>query len=154
MSGSPVTIRLVEHPSEAERRSVLDGLLAFNARYIPDENYTPVALLIESAAGEAQGGLVGAIYWNAFFVDLLWVAEDLRGSGVGRALMLQAEAYARSRRCAIMHLDTMSFQARGFYEKLGFSVFGTMTGYPHGIERYYLVKHLSDSDSPAEPPGR
>ncbi|MEA3146360.1 MAG: hypothetical protein QOI53_1859, partial [Verrucomicrobiota bacterium] len=34
------------------------------------------------------------------------------------------------------------FQARGFYEKNGFHVFGTIENYPIGHERYYLIKRL------------
>ena len=73
---------------------------------------------------------------------LAWIANDLQGRGVGRTLMQRAEAYARRKGCAIMHLDTLSFQARGFYEKLGYTVYGTITGFPNGSERYYLVKYL------------
>ena len=83
---------------------------------------------------------------------MLWVADDLRGSGVGSAIMQQAEAFARSRGCGLIHLDTMSFQARGFYEKLGFAVYGTLTGFPNGVERYYLVKQLSGAAAYARRP--
>lgn len=139
---SSLAIRLIENPSEGERRSVLEGLVAFNARHLPDESYMPIALLVESADGTSRGGLVGSIYWNALAIDMLWLDETIRGQGIGRALLQEAEAYARSRACALIHLDTMSFQARGFYEKQGYRLFGALTGYPNGVERYYMVKHL------------
>jgi ribosomal protein S18 acetylase RimI-like enzyme len=48
-----------------------------------------------------------------------------RRRGVGRELMAQAEARAVERGCHAAWLDTFSFQARSFYEKLGYGEFGT-----------------------------
>jgi hypothetical protein len=42
--------------------------------------------------------------------------------------MDRAEVHARERGCHSAWLDTFSFQARGFYEKLGYDEFGTTTG--------------------------
>jgi ribosomal protein S18 acetylase RimI-like enzyme len=62
----------------------------------------------------------------------------MRGSGLGRHLMRQAEEEARSRSCRGVWLDTYSFQARGFYERLGFVVFGTIEDYPPGQRRIFM----------------
>jgi GNAT superfamily N-acetyltransferase len=56
----------------------------------------------------------------------LWVAEAARGAGHGRRLMEDAEAYARSRGAVGATVETHSFQARPFYERLGYQVFGTL----------------------------
>ena len=45
-------------------------------------------------------------------------------------MMAQAETEAITRGCRSMWLDTYAFQARGFYERLGFSVFGQIDGPP------------------------
>ncbi len=50
------------------------------------------------------------------------------------------------RGCEFVHLDTFNFQARGFYEKLGFVVYGTLTGFADGVERYHLVKSIRAAD--------
>ena len=42
-------------------------------------------------------------------------------------------------------LDTFSFQARRFYEKLGYVVFGELPDYPAGHSRYFLQKRLGAS---------
>ena len=55
--------------------------------------------------------------------------------------MAAAEAEGRRRGCAIVWLDTFEFQARPFYEKLGFTVFGTLD-YPAGFKRFFLQKSL------------
>lgn len=75
-------------------------------------------------------------------VDLLAVPESLRGQDVGTALMQRAEAMARERGCVGAWLDTFAFQARGFYEKLGYNVFGEIPDHPVGSARYFLRKRF------------
>jgi hypothetical protein len=40
-------------------------------------------------------------------------------------------------------LETLSFQARGFYERYGYSVFGELDDFPPGHRKYFLKKNLS-----------
>jgi predicted N-acetyltransferase YhbS len=77
------------------------------------------------------------------FIAALWVNEANRGGGIGTALMQEAEKEARHRGCTGIFLDTYSFQARPFYERLGFSVFGELRDCPAGEIRYYLSKLLA-----------
>jgi GNAT superfamily N-acetyltransferase len=76
-------------------------------------------------------------------VDILWVHDAWRLRGVGSALMTAAEGAARAHGCRRIHLDTMSFQAPEFYRKLGYTVFGVLTGFPQDATRIYLVKDLA-----------
>ena len=70
--------------------------------------------------------------------------EEARGQGTGRRILIAAEEEAVRRGCRYAWLDTFSFQARGFYEKLGYSVFGTLEDYPAGHSRYFLRKTLGE----------
>ncbi|RZM14506.1 MAG: GNAT family N-acetyltransferase, partial [Pedobacter sp.] len=72
--------------------------------------------------GNHVGGLWGKCAYDWLFVDLLAVPEEYRGENHGKALMERAEEIARANDCVGMWLDTFEFQARGFYEKLGFQV--------------------------------
>jgi ribosomal protein S18 acetylase RimI-like enzyme len=81
------------------------------------------------------------IGWEWLFVDNLWVHDDLRGQGHGRDLLARAERRALEHGCHSAWLDT--FQALGFYEKCGYSVFGTLEDYPPGQTRYFLRKRLA-----------
>jgi ribosomal protein S18 acetylase RimI-like enzyme len=72
----------------------------------------------------------------------LWVAENLRGQGVGTELMDRAEAAARTAGCTQMVLSTHSFQAPGFYHARGYREVGRTDGYPRGHAHLYLVKAL------------
>lgn len=89
-----------------------------------------------------QGGLLGQVYYKGMHVQLLWVDESLRKSGIGSSLLQKAEELARESKCNLIYLDTFSFQAPKFYEKWGFEVFGKIENFPDNFTRYFLVKRL------------
>ena len=92
--------------------------------------------------GVAVGGLAGWSTFDWFFVVGLFVPEALRGQRLGSELIGRAEAYAREQGLIGVWLDTFDFQARGFYEKLGYTVFGTLDDHPVGGRRFFLKKRL------------
>ncbi|MEM7424288.1 MAG: GNAT family N-acetyltransferase [Pseudomonadota bacterium] len=71
----------------------------------------------------------------------VWIDPDRRGSGLGQALVREVEAEAMRRGCTAAALDTYSWQAPGFYRKLGYVEFGRLD-YPNGTSRHYLRKAL------------
>ena len=99
-------------------------------------------LSVRGDDGAFLGGLVAMQYWNGMFVDLLWIHEKLRGRGVGRELMRRAERSLAARGGDIVFLSTWSFQAPGFYEKLGYTPFGTLQGVPPDGSRTWYFKRL------------
>jgi GNAT superfamily N-acetyltransferase len=144
-----MTFRLTipDDPSPADREAVLAPLRAYNIAQAGDPRIRPVAILIAAEDGTREsrscgGGLWGRIGYDWLFVELLAVPEAARGQGLGRALMQQAEAIAREAGCAGIWLDTYEFQARGFYERLGFTLFGTLPDHPVGQRRFFLMKRL------------
>ena len=136
--------RIARETDEAEEvaNKVLAELLAFNASQGGNLNVERLVLSVRGDDGEFLGGLVAMQYWNGMFVDLLWVHEKLRGRGVGRELMQRAEASLAARGGEIVFLSTWSFQAPGFYEKLGYASFGTLHGLPPNGSRTWYVKRL------------
>jgi GNAT superfamily N-acetyltransferase len=92
--------------------------------------------------GTIAGGFWGATMFEWLHVGLLFVPESLRGQRVGSALMAAAEDEARKRGCRGAYVDTFSFQAAPFYEKLGFTQFGTLQDYPPGHSQIYLRKRF------------
>ena len=129
-------------PAEADRKAIQDALVAFNRSKTTLRDYRDVAVLVRDEAGATIGGLSGYTSYRWMFIELLFVPEHLRGQNIGTRLMAQAEAHARSLGLVGIWLDTFSFQARPFYEKLGYSVFGTIEDYPPGGARYFLSKTL------------
>ena len=126
----------------AARDAILGGLVAFNEKQTGSRDFRPLAVLLRDESGATVGGLWGRTAWKWLFIELLFVPEKLRRGGVGRELMRRAEAEAAKRGCHAVWLDTFSFQARGFYEKLGYSVFGRLDDYPPGHKRFFLRKKL------------
>jgi len=130
--------------ASAASRRLWDGLIRFNRKMTGPLRYTRVVLTVRSASGSVLGGLILQSYWKESYVELLWLSERARRLGAGRRLMQEAERRARRRGSLLMHLNTYSFQAPGFYEKLGFKRFGGMQGSPAGESRHFYVKRLSD----------
>jgi GNAT superfamily N-acetyltransferase len=125
------------------RENIRQGLMAFNVEHAGPDNYEEIALAARGEAGRLAGGLYGHTAWSWLFVDLLWVDGPLRQRGLGRRLLQAAEAIARARGCTSAYLDTFDFQARPFYERQGYVVYGTQLGYPPGHQRFYLSKVLA-----------
>ena len=137
-------IVLTDTPSSEDRAAVLKGLIAFNEAHAGPHAWQSLAVLVrDPATGRTQGGLCGASFAGWLFVELLWLPEALRRGGIGTRLMRAAEAEATRRFCRGVWLDTYSFQARGFYEKLGYTLFGTLDDCPPGFQRFYLYKRLA-----------
>lgn len=68
--------------------------------------------------------------------------EEYRKMGYGVQLLQELEKVAKEENCSLMHLDTFDFQAKEFYEKNGFEVFGTLENCPPGHARYYMKKEI------------
>jgi GNAT superfamily N-acetyltransferase len=136
--------RIVHAPAATpdERAAVLAGLQAFNRHFVPDPDFKPIVFLLRHAANRIAGGLVGETGWKWLHIHWLWVDESARGRGFGHQLMAAAEREAAIRGCVASWLDTFEFQARGFYEKAGYTLFGTLENYPPGFRRYFLSKQL------------
>lgn len=91
---------------------------------------------------EILGGLWGSTNWGYLNVNLLAVKESLRGQGYGTKLMQRAEDLSRQRGCHSAFLNTFSFQAPDFYERLGYRVFGQLPDFPPGHKRIFMSKKL------------
>ena len=89
------------------------------------------------------GGLYGRTAWGYLFIEMLFVPEALRARGLGRELVARAEREAAHRGCHGAWLDTHAWQARGFYERLGYACFGELPDCPTGHPRYFLRKTLA-----------
>jgi ribosomal protein S18 acetylase RimI-like enzyme len=127
----------------AVSRQLWNGLTRYNRRTAGPFHYTRTVLTVRSARGAIIGGLILQSYWKESYVELLWLSDRARRLGHGSRLMAEAERRARRRGSVLMHLNTYSFQAPGFYEKLGFRRVGGMSGSPAGESRHFYVKRLS-----------
>jgi ribosomal protein S18 acetylase RimI-like enzyme len=132
------------NPSEKDVEYIHDNLSAYNA----GEGYTSevIKFLVscKDDSGMILGGAVCHIFWEWIFVSLLWVDESYRGRGWGSEIMYAVERQAREQNCIGVFLDTVDFQAPGFYEKLGYEVYGVLDDMPRGQKRYYFRKRMDE----------
>lgn len=137
-----LTFTLTALPAPEERYRIIDPLIAYNEAQAGPRNSKEFAFFVRSETVELVGGLLGSTHFNHFFVSAIFIDQEFRREGIGRELIRRAAALALERGCDVIYLDTFDFQAPGFYEKLGFKVFGALNDYPTGHQRLYLLKRL------------
>jgi GNAT superfamily N-acetyltransferase len=128
-------------PDAADVDAVKAGLVEFNARAVGVDKAVPMAVFARRD-GVLLGGAVGFTHWEWLFIHYLWVSDELRGEGLGAHLLGMAETEGRERGCGAVWLDTFSFQAPGFYKRLGYRQFGQLDDFPPGQARHFLWKPL------------
>lgn len=138
-------IKTIYSPPAEVTEAIERGLHEHNLAVLGPEviyNYAKFAIAARDEAGQITGGLIGRFLWGALKIDTLWVSEEKRGQDLGTRLIAQAEAEARQRGVSLIYLETTSFQARAFYEKNGFQVYGQLDDYPKGHTWYHMRKML------------
>jgi len=137
-----VSIDEVREPAQSDVHEVIRGLVAFNERHAPPEDWLRLAAFVRDSDGHILGGVIGETHWNWLCVSHLWLSDELRGRGLGRELMASIEHGASEHGCDMVQLDTYDFQALPFYEHLGFEEFGELPNSPSGHARHFLWKRL------------
>lgn len=137
-----VRVRAERSNARAASRELWKGLVRFNRQQAGPLRYKRTVLCARDGKGRLLGGLIMQSYWRETYVELLWISAPARGVGIGAALIAEAERFARRHGSRLIHLNTYSFQAPGFYEAQGYRRFGAVQGSPPGERRYYYVKRL------------
>lgn len=101
--------------------------------------YDPLAILCKENE-RFCGALVYQPFWGAMHIKYLVTEESMRGRGIGTMLMERAFEIAKLEKMPFAFVETMSFQALGFYQKMGFILEYTRSGYSHGTAFHYLRK--------------
>jgi ribosomal protein S18 acetylase RimI-like enzyme len=140
-----MTIKTIvdENPSKEDVKLIYSKLLEFNTNAfgVPESKAFTV-LLRDTDTGETLGGLHAVLFYGWAYITLLFIPEELRGQGLGLALLAEAETYVRTNKGQALWLDTYSFQAPGFYERAGFERFGELPNFPPGHSRIFFRKLL------------
>lgn len=135
-------IIVTDVPDPSARELILSGLVGYNEGRAGPSQARPLAVLVQDEGLRVLGGLWGSTAYGWLSLELFFIPPDLRGVGLGTEVMRRAEEEARDRGCHRAWLDTFGFQARGFYERLGYTVFGQLDRYPPGFSRYFMQKAL------------
>lgn len=128
--------------TDADTQQLYEGLLANDPPGQP-RHYAPLTLSLRDPESRLVGGIMAATVWTWLSIDVLWVDPALRGQGHGRRLVEQCESIALARGCTYARLDTFAFQARSFYERLGYQVYAELPDYPVGHAQFHLSKFLA-----------
>ncbi|HAU2019560.1 TPA: GNAT family N-acetyltransferase, partial [Legionella pneumophila] len=92
---------------------------------------------------EVVAGINAKMYmWGILFIDILFIAESHRKKQLGTYLLCKVEDEAKKAGATLVHLDTFDFQAKDFYLKHGYEIFGVLDNCPPGHQRFYLKKTL------------
>ena len=88
------------------------------------------------------GGAIGFVEFNWYFLDLLYIDEEYRNRNIGTNLIKEIEKFVLEEHLTGVRMETWNFQAKGFYEKNGYSVFGEIKDCPPGTIDYHLKKEF------------
>jgi ribosomal protein S18 acetylase RimI-like enzyme len=88
------------------------------------------------------GVIVCQLFWGNLHIKHLITNKEHRGLGIASALMEHACDFGKENGCHFAFVETMSFQAPEFYQKLGFEIELKRDGYAEDNSFYYLKKVL------------
>jgi GNAT superfamily N-acetyltransferase len=144
------TVELTDKADWGVWQTLSRPLTAYNEQQAGPEDFRFLILLLrDPETREITGGLWGRTLYGWLYIHLLVIPEQQRRQGLGTRLVHMAEDEARARGCRGALVDTFSFQARPFYERLGYQVFATIEDYPPGHRCHSMKKLLGV----APPPG-
>lgn len=137
-----VHLDLTDKVTGTDKASILNPLIDFNKAHVGASDYRPLNVIIRDELKQPVGGLWGHSAYGWFVIDLFFVPASLRHQGIGAKIVAISETEALSRSCHSAWVDTHEFQARAFYEKQGYELFGELPDYPPGHMRFFLKKKL------------
>lgn len=139
----PIPEILVTDHVDGIEEIVAGGLNAYNDEVTGYADRQPLAVVVKDPeSGEVLGGATGRSSLGLLFLDLFYLPSNLRGHGIGSAVLRAFEDEGRRRGCVTGVLYTISFQAPEFYERHGWQRFGEIPCQPPGTTRIFLTKQL------------
>ena len=137
----PLFETVLENPKEADGEvllNLLDEDSKLKTTYLERSDFA--VLLRDPETGKVIGGVWGEDDYGWAFICYIVVPKALQGQGLGTRLMTMAETIARDRGAEGMWLYTYEFQAKDFYKKIGFELFGSLDGGSTAIGQHFLRK--------------
>ena len=133
----------VYSPPSADLDLLSAGIQQHNRAVMGEYESARVAVFVRDSSGDIVGGVYGDLRWDWLHIRMLWVHQGYRGQGVATRLIRMAEDEALARGITRSQVETISFQAIGFYLKCGYQVFAELRDKPVGHTWYYLKRELA-----------
>jgi GNAT superfamily N-acetyltransferase len=135
---------VTDAPGERAEAAIRDGLSAYNFEKAGYRDQRPLAILVSDPdSGEVVGGLLGRTSMGLLYIDRFFLPEGMRRQRLGTRILKAAEEEGARRGCTRAVLSTLSFQAPGFYERMGWQVLGRIDCDPPGHTRFTMTKTLA-----------
>lgn len=131
-----------DHPEEQDIQNLRRHLHAYNVASAKSREGYSLAIFLHNKQSQLLAGISGWLWGECLEIDYLWVHETWRGQGIGKRLVRTLEDEAVTRGCRQITLETFSFQAPEFYRHIGYSVFGVISGFGNGHQKFYMQKRL------------
>jgi GNAT superfamily N-acetyltransferase len=126
---------------EDDQKLIRQKLYEYNSRFVQPDHHEMLCLTVKRE-NQIIGGLVGGTYWNWLYIELFWIDEKERNSGLGTRILAKAEEIAIQKGCKNAHLETHDFQSLEFYLRRNYQVFGELEDLPENHKKYFLFKRL------------
>ena len=137
---------LVKKCESGDKEFIIDSLIEFNLSQVPttrDYHFMDLSRKIVDENGTIVAGILCKLdSWGCLHVEILWVDRANRKAGLGSKILKEVEAISKAAGGHLVHLDTFDFQAKDFYLKNGYEIFGVLDDCPLGHKRYFLKKCL------------
>ena len=117
---------------------------AFNRSQIPlAQKKTTFKNYVIKEGEKIIAGISAMVFpWGILFIDVVFVDDNHRNKGLGSSLLQKVEAEAKALGATVSNLNSFDFQAKDFYLKQGYEIFGVLEDSPKGHNLYFLKKKL------------
>jgi GNAT superfamily N-acetyltransferase len=132
----------IESSDDAVRGALQHGLHEFNMASTPEASWDNFVVTVRDDAGALHGGVTAHIFAASCYIDTVFIDEAARRDGLGTRMIRMAEDEARRLGARGVWLYTTSFQAKPFYEKLGYAEFAELKWPGSAVLRHFLKKEL------------
>ena len=144
---------VIKPAGEAGEAAVHAGLRAYNRTFVSDT--ADLSLVVEDEAGQIIGGCDAFRMGELALLDVLWVAESRRGTGLGACLLAQLEQDAARQGAKRLELNTFGFQDPS-YSRIAFAdeLASWWPGVPHHPGHHRRGKLVGRGSRHAHFPGK
>ena len=133
---------ILEKATTDELAALSEGVTQFGRALAIGGNPQPIACLVREGNAIVAGGS-GRTEFSRLFVSYLWVAEHLRGKGLGTEVLARLESAAQERGCTDALVETLNDRVAKLYARVGYEPLETIPRYVGPFTRHILLKSLA-----------
>lgn len=134
---------IIEEKNVKEIADIIEqGVSTYNQPYFGEIKEDKKFAIYIRHSNNIIGGISGNIFNKYIRVGFAWIDENYRNKKLGTKLFKELEKFAKSKNCTFIQLATFDFQARPFYEKIGFECLGIIPKWLEGRDCAFMRKVL------------